>query len=63
MKVTPVHAMKAKYGQESSNAAIKATLCRKQVLPDEVENYVADDSNFSLTMTDIVWLSDSKKRN
>jgi len=42
MKVTPVHAMKAqcstvKYRQESSNAAIKAALCRKQVLPDEVE--------------------------
>jgi len=59
MKVTPVHAMKAqhstvKYGQVSSNVAITATLCRKQVLPDEVENYLAEDNIFRLTMTDIV---------
>jgi len=56
MKVTPVRFMKAqcstvKYGQGSSNEAMKATLCRKQVLPDEVENYLTDDNIFSLTMT------------
>jgi hypothetical protein len=66
MKVTPVHAVKAqcstvKYGQGSSNEAMKATLCMKQVLPDEVENYLADDNIFSLTIADIVWLADSKE--